>query len=140
MNGGKYMASLHENPLLLLDNSTMHVLGNGTYKIEPMTFEEARFLIDTFETEEILRCYTDRAIDTVVHDYLGVGDREFKYKKIRKMRSGQIAIVFKQYITASETQPEIEPEPGIEAKKIQNVYVYCECITNMDFVKDLKTE
>ena len=123
-----------ENQLLLLDNSTMHVLGNGIYKIEPMSFEEARFLIDSYDPDEVLRCYTDRAIDTVIHDYLGVGDREFKYKKIRQMKSGQIAIVFKQYITASASQPTVAPEPGVEAKKIQNVYVYCECVTNMGAV------
>lgn len=43
------------------------------------------------------------------------------------MRPNQDAIVFKLYVTPSETQPIIEVE-GVEAKKIQNVYVYCQFV------------
>ncbi len=119
------------NPLLLIDNSTMYVIGKGTYKVEPMTFAEAKAIIDIFGEEDVLRCYTDSAIDKVIHDYVGVEDRDFPRKKITRMRPGQMAIAFKQYVAPSETQPIIDLDPGAQAKKIQNIYIYCEAITRM---------
>ena len=47
------------------------------------------------------------------------------------MRPFQNAIVFKLYTTPSETQPVIHADDGVEAKKIQNIYVYCQCITRI---------
>ena len=44
---------------------------------------------------------------------------------------GQDAIAVKRYITPSETQPEVEATDGVLAKKIQNVYVYCQYITRV---------
>lgn len=119
------------NPLLLLDNSTMYVLGAGTYKVESTTFAEAKAIIDIFDEKDVLRCYTDRAIDRVVHDYVGVEERNFHHKKIYRMRPGQMAIAFKQYITPSETQPILDLEGGAQSQKIQNIYIYCEIITRM---------
>ena len=119
------------NPLLLIDNSTMYVIGKGTYKVEPMTFAEAKAIIDIFGEEDVLRCYTDSAIDKVIHDYVGVEDRDIPSKKITRMRPGQMAIAFKQYVAPSETQPIIDLDPGAQAKKIQNIYIYCEAITRM---------
>ncbi len=118
-------------PLLLLDNSTMYVIGKGTYKVEPVSFAEAKDIIDTFSVEDILRCYTDNTIDQVIHDFVGVEYRDFPRKKIREMRPGQMAITFKQHIETSSSQPIVEPEEGIQAKKIQNIYIYCEIITRM---------
>ena len=81
--------------------------------------------------EDVLRCYTDREIDRVVHDYVGVEDRNFPRKKISRMRPGQVAIAFKQYITPSETQPILDLDGGAQAQKIENIYIYCEIITRM---------
>ena len=64
--------------------------------------------------------------------YDGVAKREFTYKKIRNMRPGQNAIIFKLYITPSETQPVIQADDGVEAKKIQNVYVYCQYVVRIE--------
>ena len=119
------------NPLLLLDNSTMYVIGKGTYKVDPATFAEAKAIIDIFDKDDVLRCYTDSAIDKVVHDYIGVDDRDFPRKKITQMRAGQMAIAFKQHIAPSETQPIIDVDATQQAKKIQNVYIYCEIITRI---------
>jgi hypothetical protein len=47
------------------------------------------------------------------------------------MAVGQEALVFKLYVTPSETQPIIQSEDGVEAKKIQNVYVYCQYVTRV---------
>ena len=110
-------------PLLLLDNSTMYVIGAGDYHSTNLSFEEAKAIIDMYSTEDILRCFTDRATEQ------GIEPRNFAYKPIRKMRVGQDAIAVKLHITPSETQPEVEASDGVTAKKIQNVYVYCQYIT-----------
>ena len=39
--------------------------------------------------------------------------------------------MFKLYVTPSETQPIIQLENGAEAKKIQNIYIYCQYITRV---------
>ena len=119
------------NPLLLIDNSTMYVIGKGTYKVESMTFAEAKAIIDIFGEEDVLRCYTDSEIDRVIHDYVGVEERDFPRKKITRMRVGQVAIAFKEHISPSETQPIIDVGDGAQAQKIQNIYIYCEIITRM---------
>ena len=102
-------------PLLLLDNSsTMTVLNQGEFKCHNLTFEEAKHIIEVYEDADILRCFNNSDIETVIFDYLGVAKRD--------------AIVFKLYITPSETQPIIQADDGVEAKKIQNVYVFCQHI------------
>ena len=118
-----------KEPLLLLDNSTMYVIGAGDYHSTNLTFEEVKAIIDMYSTEDILRCFTDRATEEVLHDFVGIEPRNFTYKPIRKMRVGQDAIAVKLYITPSETQPEVEASDGVVAKKIRNVYVYCQYTT-----------
>ena len=120
-----------KEPLLLLDNSSMYVVGAGDYHSTDLSFEEAKAIIDMYDTPDILRCYTDRAIDDVLCEYIGIQQREFAYKPVRKMRVGQDAIAIKRHITKSETQPEVPADDGVTAKKIQNVYVYCQYITRI---------
>lgn len=119
------------NPLLLLDNSTMHVVGVGEYRCTNLSFEEAKAIIDMYDTEDIVRCFTDRAMEEVLCNYVGIQRRDFFYKQVRRMNPGQDAIVIKTYITKSETEPEITSDDGVVVKKIQNIYVYCQCITRM---------
>lgn len=88
-----------KEPLLLLDNSTMYVIGAGDYHSTNLSFEEAKAIIDMYNTEDILRCFTDRATEQVLHDFVGIEPRDFVYKPIRKMRVGQDAIAVKLYIT-----------------------------------------
>ncbi len=119
-------------PLLLLDNSnTMSVLNQGEFKCQNLTFEEARSIIEMHDESDILRCFSNLDLETVIYDYLGISKRNFEYKRIRNMRPGQDAIVFKLYITPSETQPVIQADDGVEAKKIQNVYVYCQYLMRL---------
>lgn len=119
-------------PLLLLDNSsTMTVLNQGEFKCQNLSFEEAKSIIEMHEESDILRCFSNPDIETVIYDYLGVTKRDFAYKRIRNMRPGQDAIVFKLYVTSSESQPVIQADDGVEAKKIQNVYVYCQYLMRM---------
>ena len=119
-------------PLLLLDNSSMmSVLNEGEFRCKNLTFEEAKHILEIHEETDILRCFNSQDIETVIFNYLGVAKRNFTYKHIRNMRVGQDAIVFKLYITPSETQPIINADDGVEAKKIQNVYVYCQYLTRL---------
>ena len=119
-------------PLLLLDNSSMmSVLNEGEFRCKNLTFEEAKHILEIHEETDILRCFNSQDIETVIFNYLGVVKRKFTYKHIRNMRVGQDAIVFKLYVTPSETQPIINADDGVEAKKIQNVYVYCQYLTRL---------
>ena len=37
----------------------------------------------------------------------------------------------KRYVAPSETQPVIHTDDGVEAKKIQNIYVYCQYLSRI---------
>ena len=119
-------------PLLLLDNSSMmSVLNEGEFKCSNLTFEEAKHIIEVYDETDVLRCFSNQDLETVIYDYLGIAKRNYAYKRIRNIRPGQDAIVFKLYITPSETQPIIQADDGVEARKIQNVYVYCQYLSRM---------
>ncbi|MBE6708537.1 MAG: hypothetical protein E7578_04755 [Ruminococcaceae bacterium] len=119
-------------PLLLLDNSAMmSVLNEGSFKCHNLTLTEAKEILEIHDETDVLRCFSNTDIETVMYEYLGIGKRNFTYKHIRNMRPGQDAIVFKLYITPSETQPIVHVD-NVEAKKIQNVYVYCQYLTRLE--------
>ena len=126
------MANAKDLPLLLLDNSSMmSVMNEGVFKCYNLSQHEATQLLEVYEEDQILRCFSNQEIETVIFDYLGAKKRNFTYKKIRNMRPGQDAIGFKLYVTPSETQPIIQADDGVEAKKIQNVYVYCQYLSRI---------
>ena len=114
-------------PLLLLDNSSMmSVLNQGEYKCYNLTFEEAKHLLEIYDEADILQCFKNAEIESIIFDHLGITRRNFQYKHIRNMRPMQDAIVFKLYITPSESKPIIQADDGVEAMKIQNCYIYCQ--------------
>ena len=122
------MSTTSDTPLLLLDNSAMmSVINQGDYRCTNLSFEEAKAVLDMHGDYDVIKCFSDSALEEVIFNYLGITPRDYPYKKIRFMKPSQEAIVFKLYITPSETQPVINVD-GIEAKKIQNVYVYCQFI------------
>jgi hypothetical protein len=127
-----YMATKKlENPLLLLDNNNTNALFNeGDFKCTNMTFEEAREIIGMYSMDEILLCFSHPDTYDIIFNYIGIPKRDYVYKTIRNMRVNQDGIIFKLYVTPSETQPIIHVE-GVEAKKIQNVYVYCVHVTRI---------
>lgn len=126
------MENMKSLPLLLLDNSSMmSVLNEGEFKCHNLTFEDAKHILEIHDEDDVLRCFSNQDIETVIYDYLGITKRNFVYKHIRNMRPGQDAIVFKLYVTPSETQPVIQADDGVEAKKIQNIYVYCQYLTRL---------
>ena len=112
------MKNLNRLPLLLLDNSSMmSVLNEGEFKCCNLTFDEAKHILEVYDEADILRCFNNTDIETIIFDYLRVTKRNFTYKHIRNMRPSQDAIAFKLYITPSETQPIIQADDGVEAKK-----------------------
>lgn len=120
-----------EEPLLLLDNSNMNTLFNeGEFKCTNMTFEEAREIIGMYNQDEIIVCFSHPDAYDIIFNYIGIPKRDYEYKPIRNMRINQDGIIFKMYVTPSETQPIIHVD-GVEAKKIQNVYVYCVHVTRI---------
>ncbi|MBP1754523.1 MAG: hypothetical protein H6Q59_921 [Firmicutes bacterium] len=120
-----------DNPLLLLDNSNMNTLFNeGEFKCTNMTFEEVREIIGMYEQEEILRCFSHPDTYDIIFNYIGIPKKDYEYKPIRNMRVNQDGIIFKLYVSPSETQPIIHVD-GVEAKKIQNIYVYCVHVTRI---------
>ena len=122
----------HKYPMLLLDNTSMlNVIGDGEYSSHKMKLEETRALLEDLEAEDIRICFDNNYIVNIIFPWLGIKSREFEYKQPRRMHVGQDAIVFKLHVTPSDSQPEVEIEDGIEAKKIQNVFVYCQYLTRV---------
>lgn len=125
------MSNSNHLPLLLLDNSGMiTAMNEGEFKCTNLTFDEAKHIIEVYDEADVLQCFNNKDIETVIYDYLGVTKRDFPHKRIRNMRPGQDAIVFKLLITPSETQPVIEKD-GVQARKIQNIYVYCQYLSRI---------
>ena len=120
------------NELLLLDNSSMmSVVNKGVFKCTDVTFEEAKAILEMHDEKDVIQCFTNMNIQTIIFGYLGIEKRNFQFKRIRDMKVNQDGLVFKLYETPSETQPVIITDKGNEAKKIQNVYVYCQLISRI---------
>ena len=121
------------NELLLLDNSSMmSVVNKGVFKCTDVTFEEAKAILEMHDEKDVNQCFTNMNIQTIIFGYLGIEKRNFQFKRIRDMKVNQDGLVFKLYETPSETQPVIITDKGNEAKKIQNVYVYCQLISRIE--------
>ena len=122
----------HNNPLLLLDNSSMmNVIGDGEFSSHNMTLEETKAVLEAFGEEEIRICFSNSDITNIIFPWLELPNKEYKHKEPKRMHVGQEALVFKLHITPSETQPIVQLENGVEAKKIQNIYVYCQYLTRV---------
>ena len=58
-------------PLLLLDNSsTMSVLNEGEFKCNNLTFEEARHILDIYSDADILQCFRNPDIESILYPLL----------------------------------------------------------------------
>lgn len=122
----------HDNPLLLLDNSSMMtVIGEGQFTSHRMNFEETRAVLETFREEDVCICFSNSDITNIIFPYIGLNNRNYAFREVHHMQVGQEALVFKLYVTPSETQPITVMEDGTEAKKIQNVYIYCQYLTRV---------
>ena len=125
--------SMSSSPLLLLDNSAMmSVINRGVFKCTDVTFEEAKAILEMHDEDDVIQCFTNLDIQNIIFGYLDIEKRNFQYKHIRDMKVMQDGLVFKLYVTPSETQPVIITDKGNEAKKIQNIYVYCQMISRIE--------
>lgn len=121
-----------ETPLLLLDSEALaHILVNGDYRFTVLNFEEAKAIIDMNFDAKVERCFQSEELERIIREYIGIEHREFKYNPTRELQPGQDAIVIKLYVTPSGTQPIILGENGEQAKKIKNVYVYCQHLVRL---------
>lgn len=119
-------------PLLLLDNDALaHILVNGDYRFTALTFEEAKAIIDMNFDAEVDRCFSSEELERIIREYIGIERREFKFNPTKELQIGQDAIAIKLYVTPSGTQPIILGEEGEQAKKIKNVYVYCQHVVRL---------
>ena len=120
-------------PFMLLDDTSLSkLLGHGTYKFVDLTFDEASAIMNLHSEEDMICCLTNNAIEDIIYDYLGIDKKNFEHKEPALMEVGQDGLVFRLYETPSETQPVIRTAYGNEAKKIKNMYVYCELVSRTE--------
>ena len=120
------------HPLLLLDNSSMmSVINEGEFKSSHLTFEEAKAILLSYEAEDMIRCFHHHDIETILFNYLGIGEHHLPYQRIRNMLPGQDALVFKVYAAPSHSSPLVRLDEGYEAKKVQNVFVHCQYLSRI---------
>lgn len=118
--------------LLLLDNSMLaYVLGDGEYRFTNLKFDEARAIIEMKGESDVVRGFSDPELEHIMYEYLGIGNKNFQYEPVEGMHVGQDAIAFKLYITPSGSQPIVLGENGQQAKKIKNVYIYCQHVVRL---------
>ena len=101
-------------PLLLLDNASMlALLHQGCFRLQEISFEEVKAIIEMHGSREVVRCFSNAEIEQLLYKHLDVAIRNFNYAPV-------------------ETQPSIRTEYGNEATKVQNLYVYCQFLTRFD--------
>lgn len=114
-------------PLLLVDNSSIiDIIDVGDYQVKNMMLDDVIALLQQLGPDDIRICFTNSYISEIIFPWLGIKkNKKFKYQEPVALEPGQDALVFKLHVTKSDTQPTVLLEPGVEAKKIQNVYIYC---------------
>ncbi len=122
----------HDKPLLLVDNENiLNIINEGEFKVFNMTFEEVHAMLDTYPVDAVATCFSSFDLEEVVFDYIGAQRKDYLRLCMTNLQVDQYAIAFKLYKTPSESQPVITTRNGGQAKKIQNVYVYCQLITRI---------
>ena len=66
-----------------------------------------------------------------IFEYLDIERQDFAFAPVKDMHVGQDALAFKLYITPSGTQPIVLGEDGQQAKKIKNLYIYCQHVVRL---------
>lgn len=118
--------------LLLVDNEGLaRLLGDGDYRFTNLKFDEARAILEMKGKTDTVRCFNNLELEHIMYEYLGIEDCQFPYAPVDQMHIGQDAIAFKLYITPSGTQPIVLGENHQEAKKIKNIYVYCQHVVRL---------
>lgn len=122
--------AVHDKPLLLVDdNNILSIINEGEFKCYNLTFDEVHAMLDTYPEDAVAKCFSSFELEEIVFDYIGAERKNYLQLCMTNLQVDQYAIAFKLYRTPSETQPEVMTINGAHAKKIQNVYVYCQLIT-----------
>ena len=122
--------TVHDKPLLLVDdNNILSIINEGEFKCYNLTFDEVHAMLDTYPEDAVAKCFSSFELEEIVFDYIGAERKNYLQLCMTNLQVDQYAIAFKLYRTPSETQPEVMTINGAHAKKIQNVYVYCQLIT-----------
>ena len=101
-------------PLLLLDNaSTLTLLHQGCFRLQEISFEEVKAILEMHGSREVVRCFSNAEIEQLLYKHLDVAIRNFNYAPVENMAVDQDAIAFRLYVTPSETQPSIRTEYGL---------------------------
>lgn len=119
--------------LLLLDNnSLLEVMHTGIFRVEEISFEEAKTMVEMYDVTRVKRCFQNHDIANLLYKHLGIAANQFEYENAEELLTEQDAIAFRTYTTPSETNPSITTEYGNEATKIQNLYIHCQYISKTD--------
>ncbi len=122
--------AVNDKPLLLVDdNNILSIINEGEFKCYNLTFDEVHAMLDTYPEDAVAKCFSSFELEEIVFDYIGAERKNYLQLCMTNLQVDQYAIAFKLYRTPSETQPEVITINGAHAKKIQNVYVYCQLIT-----------
>ena len=122
--------AINDKPLLLVDdNNILSIINEGEFKCYNLTFEEVHAMLDTYPVDAVATCFSSYELEENVFDFIGAERKNYVQLCMTNLQVDQYAIAFKLYRTPSETQPEVMTINGAHAKKIQNVYVYCQLIT-----------
>ena len=121
--------AINDKPLLLVDsNNILSIINEGEFKCYNLTFDEVHAMLDTYPEDAVAKCFSSFELEEIVFDYIGAERKNYLQLCVTNLQVDQYAIAFKLYRTPSETQPEVMTINGAHAKKIQNVYVYCQLI------------
>ena len=80
------------------------------------------------DEKDVIQCFTNMNIQTIIFGYLGIEKRNFQFKRIRDMKVNQDGLVFKLYETPSETQPVIITDKEMKPKDSERI-----CLLPVDF-------
>ena len=127
------MTSTLKHPLFLLDDKSLpSAISQGSYRVVDLTFGEVKAIMDLHREEDMICCFENTNIENIIYTYLHVEKKQFEYTNAQQMEVGQDGLIFRLYIMPSESQPVINPYFGSEAKKIENVFVYCQLISRTE--------
>ena len=89
-------------PLLLLDNASMaRVMNKGTFFCSQMPFEQAKMIVEKYNDDEIIRCFTGS-------DYKEICSMRENF--LKNISGGTAPAVEKSYAAPKTSVPENQPQ------------------------------
>lgn len=80
-------------PLLLLDNASMlTLLHQGCFRLQEISFEEVKAIIEMHGSREVVRCFSNAEIEQLLYKHLDVAIRNFNYAPVENMAVDQDAM------------------------------------------------